>query len=114
MGDVAHNQFSCIVRAELCCFCIKQAKSGRLKNTAFATIFIVAYAIFVWASGLKHLFFRDYSTVNGKRATGRENRKGFAKNAKVKLEISTFICISRPSRPASPYPLTTPELIQKA
>ena len=114
MADVAHNQFSCIVRAELCCFCIKQAESSRIKNAAFAIILIVAYAIFVWASGLKHLFFRDYSTVNGKRATGRENRKGFEKNAKVKAEISTFILISRPSRPASPCLQTIPELIQKA
>ena len=114
MADVGKKQFSCIVRAELCCFCIKQAESSRLKNAAFAIIFRAAYAVFVWASGLKHLFFRDYSTVNGKRATGRENRDGFAKNAKVKLEISTFICISRPSRPASPYLQTTSKLIQKA
>ena len=114
MADVAKKQFSCIVRAELCCFCIKQAESSRLKNAAFAIIFRAAYAVFFWASGLKHLFFRDYSTVNGKRATGRENRDGFAKNAKVKPEISTFICISRPSRPASPYLQTTSKLIQKA
>ena len=108
MADVAHNQFSCIVRAELCCFCIKQAESSRLKNAAFAIIFRAAYSVFFRASGLKHLLFRDYSTVYGKRAIGRENRKGFAKNATLNrkyLLLSAFRALRvRQARVYKPYP----------